>query len=515
MTASLVNLVDDVKSFCDPSSYFSFFSIRNQQEIKNQFLIPREQIPIGQPGESCKTNLFFGFFLDGTRNNMRRSLENKNHTETNIARLYSAFPGQSVPRILPAETDWAFKKDDFKNYFRVYTPGVGTPFPEVRDTGTGIDALRGNAAGALGERRIIWTLVQVINNIHRFFTGASLVDPEATLSLCRAVALDATELRAMNGEGLSRLDADAPTRAPSVQFKALLARLHSALQVHMIGPNGAKPQRTDPGLVQQIFVSVFGFSRGAAQARVFARWMIALFKMDAQMLGKSGMTLAGFPVTFDFLGLFETVASVGLANTMGMFKGHSAWADSEFSMRIPDEVSQCKHFVSANEVRRSFPLDSAAVNQRYGDNCQEIVYPGVHSDLGGGYVPQEQGKGLDPLGADMLSRIPLAHMYHAARLAGVPLKLELASPTVKQYFMVAPATVDALNRYLGAAKLTKGSVTDIMREQRKLYILWRKARRGAALEAAANFARARAEDQNDMRSVNVEFETEIHDFETW
>ena len=63
--------------------------------------------------------------------------------------------------------------------------------------------------------------------------------------------------------------------------------------------------------------------------------------------------------------------------------------------------------------------------------------------------------------------------------------------------------------------MTSGSVTDIMREQRKLYILWRKARRGAALEGAPNFARARAEDQNDMRSANFEFETEINDFEKW
>ena len=125
-----------------------------------------------------------------------------------------------------------------------------------------------------------------------------------------------------------------PNLCPSLQFKKALTSLHNALKVHMPGPDGSKPQRTDPGLVQQIFVSVFGFSRGAAEARVFSRWLIELCKMDARMLGKPGMTLAGFPVIFDFLGVLDTVASVGLANTIGFFNGHGSWADSEYSMRV-------------------------------------------------------------------------------------------------------------------------------------------------------------------------------------
>lgn len=167
------------------------------------------------------------------------------------------------------------------------------------------------------------------------------------------------------------------------------------------------------------------------------------------------MTLGGFEVAFDFLGLFDTVASIGAGNTLGnsfiglMFDGHGAWADAEDSLRIPTNIT-CLHLVSAHELRRSFPLDSISVKGVVTPNCMEIVFPGVHSDLGGGYAPREQGRGVDPDGADMLTRIPLLTMYRAARLAGVPLKLELASAVVQRRFEVAASTITAFNAYLAA-----------------------------------------------------------------
>lgn len=55
------------------------------------------------------------------------------------------------------------------------------------------------------------------------------------------------------------------------------------------------------------------------------------------------------------------------------------------------------------------------------DGREEIVYPGVHSDVGGGYGPGEQGRGRDD--ADKLSQVPLLDMYREARKAGVPLDI--------------------------------------------------------------------------------------------
>ncbi|WP_257462023.1 DUF2235 domain-containing protein [Archangium lipolyticum] len=51
----------------------------------------------------------------------------------------------------------------------------------------------------------------------------------------------------------------------------------------------------------------------------------------------------------------------------------------------------------------------------YPDNCFEIVLPGVHSDVGGGY---RQGEGAR---SSMLSLIPLRMMHDTASMAGVPL----------------------------------------------------------------------------------------------
>jgi hypothetical protein len=85
-------------------------------------------------------------------------------------------------------------------------------------------------------------------------------------------------------------------------------------------------------------------------------------------------------------------------------------------LRIPTNIT-CLHLVSAHELRRSFPLDSISVKGVVTPNCMEIVFPGVHSDLGGGYAPREQERGVDPNGEDMLTPIPLLTMYRAARLA--------------------------------------------------------------------------------------------------
>ena len=187
------------------------------------------------------------------------------------------------------------------------------------------------------------------------------------------------------------------------------------------------------------------------------------------------------------MGLFDTVASVGTGNTLGnlrLFKeanGHSAWADAEDSLRIPSCVKRCVHLVAGHELRRSFPCDSISVGTVLPAGASEIVFPGVHSDVGGGYEPKQQGKGRAPTGADMLSRIPLLYMYKQARLAGVPLKLELADNVAKRKFEIAAETIEDFNAYLSACKKKSGSLTDIIREQAVLQMAWRHSRREGGL----------------------------------
>jgi len=81
----------------------------------------REQAPLGDPESSCNTNIFFGFFFDGTRNNYVKANAAKAHS--NIARMYDCFPGESVPGVLPEDADWKHNASSYNNFFRVYVPG--------------------------------------------------------------------------------------------------------------------------------------------------------------------------------------------------------------------------------------------------------------------------------------------------------------------------------------------------------------------------------------------------------
>ncbi len=185
-----------------------------------------------------------------------------------------------------------------------------------------------------------------------------------------------------------------------LRIKFALAEFSRLLEVEW-GPGSWKHMR-------EITVAIFGFSRGATEARAFARQFVE------QKCSKEGGKLywtapngVRVPLRINFMGIFDTVASVG---------GPALHLDWASELAIPAEVERCVHHVSAHEVRRAFPLDSVRVDKTYPGNCEEVVYPGVHSDVGGGYGPEEQGREQD------LSLIPLRHMYAEALRAGVPLQ---------------------------------------------------------------------------------------------
>jgi hypothetical protein len=167
-----------------------------------------------------------------------------------------------------------------------------------------------------------------------------------------------------------------------------------------------------PKLVE-VFIDVFGFSRGAAQARVFCNWLDECFEGDM---------LAGVKTHIRFLGIFDTVAAVGLGPAAARWaNGHSDWGSAK-NLRISPRVRHCERYVAMHEQRESFPLDDVqAPGDAMPPRCRQFRFPGMHSDVGGGYLPEEQGKnGCDD--ENKLARIPLNAMYEAARAARVPLK---------------------------------------------------------------------------------------------
>ncbi|MFK3736608.1 T6SS phospholipase effector Tle1-like catalytic domain-containing protein [Massilia sp. TN1-12] len=498
----------------DKSSFFNQTEqliLRNLENIEK----PAQNSPLA----ICRENLYFGFFFDGTRNNYIKAEDTKSHS--NVARLYDCFPGTDAVGVLP-NARWTYKDDtfkDFKNYFRTYIPGVATPFDKIKDPGKGWQALFGGAMGLGGSSRIGWALVQAINNVHRFFLGQPLVSGEEEY---RATCAKFSWLQRENMFFQDPVfeDMSDSNRDTCRHLTALLRKLHFAVKQHWHAP-GELPAKKDPGIVETIHISIFGFSRGATQARAFANWLIALCELDAQLCKKTGRTLGGFPVRFDFIGIFDTVGSVGVGATFadkfwGRFAdGHGDWADSERNLRIPAGVP-CLHLVAAHEIRRSFPVDSISIRGVLPDKCNEIVIPGVHSDIGSGYTPKEQGRGITDDGSDMLARVPLIMMYKAARLSGVPLKLEWAPEIAKQRFAISKNVIDDLNSYLECCSVKEGSLTDIMREQAHLRILYHRTRRiggKTPITETDSFKRATMFDKNDLRGAYEELNAEVDAFE--
>lgn len=502
----------DVQSNANPSNFERFFSQAERDLLRDQFQRPRETVPLCQPGKSCENNLFMGFFFDGTRNNYALSEESGKHTHSNVARLYDAYPGRRIApaRVIQATPQWP-NEAAFNNYLRIYTPGVGTPFDEIKDSGEHLDATMGAATARWGERRLVWALCQAINAVHLYLTKDTFIKPQRVLQLADQIKLDGEQLRHQPNRW--QILFYGPRAKDFLQ--RLLESWHQAIRAHMPEAVTKTRPKIDPGVIKHIYVSAFGFSRGATAARAYTNWLLALCELDAQLTGQVGHTLGGFPVTFDFLGLFDTVASVGTAgivpNLLGT--GHNGWADPERSLRVPSSV-KCLHIVSAHEVRRCFPLDAISVRGAMAANHQEIIMPGVHSDIGGGYTPGEQGRGQDPQGADMLSRVSLALMYRTARLSGAPLKLEKAAPVSRQRFAVHPDVIRALNAYIDACTVRTDSFRNIMRDQMKLSILWRK-RWAGRMQLSTSVQRAAQEDRNDIVSADLEFVDEIAAFQSW
>ncbi|NWB94264.1 T6SS phospholipase effector Tle1-like catalytic domain-containing protein, partial [Pseudomonas agarici] len=230
----------------------------------------------------------------------------------------------------------------------------------------------------------------------------------------------------------------------------------------LLAPLQARTEWAQPRVLG-VKLFVYGFSRGAAEARTFVTWLSQLFDtpVGAEL---PAQTLIGLPISVEFLGILDTVASVGIAHVAPFFSGHMDWADDTQllpdAQRFPKFIKRCSHFVAAFEQRSCFPLESIRNEDgRYPDNSYEVLYPGVHSDVGGGYPKNDQGKARGGT-HELVSQIVLHDLYAAAFLAGAPLQVPeavlprylssqaqwrtLARDTLEE-FNVSPAVIERFN----------------------------------------------------------------------
>ena len=342
----------------------------------------------------CEFTLNVGFFFDGTDNN-------KDHQEsktrnTNVVRLSEAY-----------------REDPVIGSFRNYVAGVGTPFTQIDESKAPIF---GGPAGAGGEERIIFALFQIINSVYGFLNeqaprfnrpemaalcSSDRIPPNPSDSGAQPARLTARQ-QTLQSLGLERgLVGD--RRLLGEFLRKTASELSRQVTAHATLPK-----------IKSIYIDVFGFSRGAAQARVFVSWLHEF------MLGRG--ELFGVPSYVRMLGLFDTVSSVGRTEVVGG-NGHSDWALAE-DLPIHPDVKNCVHFVALHELRTNFPCDSIlpAEDAVLPPGWCEHFYPGAHSDVGGGYAPGEQGKGIafrsatrfEIDDASKLSQVPSNDMFDAA-----------------------------------------------------------------------------------------------------
>jgi hypothetical protein len=387
----------------------------------SMFAVKAEYLPdSGAAVADCNQDLWLTIFFDGTGNNEK--IDRSTFEHSNVARLYRA----------------ALEDDEAVGRYRIYIPGIGTPFREVGDEGGNLDAA---LALTSGEERLKWAMEEVERIIKR---------------------------------------AEARARNPVNKIRS-------------------------------INIALFGFSRGAALARAFAR---RIDEKCCRERGRGPMWKKGhYPTRLYFMGLFDTVASVGANAMLRKFSGeaaaasaaspllgglavlvarnadgHMGWASN---LRIPAMVEKCVHYCAAHEIRNSFPLDTVLEDGRYPANCTEAVYPGVHSNVGGGYRPGEGGRNRNQFA--MLSLIPLKAMYDAAVKAGVPLQnIYTAESRVKDDFLppeagdiAARAELSArYNHYMTTVGWGGRPVGELITDHMKMYFRWRIIHVGRKIKAA-------------------------------
>ncbi len=409
-------------------------------------------------GMECVQEIHVGVFFDGTNNNMERD---RPHSHSNIVSLYDAH------------------LKDQKTHFAYYLPGVGTPFKEIGEL---TESSEGKSFATGGEARIHWAMLQVHNAVHRAFYGTNMLQGEEMKTLVTK-----------NLSSFYRLRND-DQKMRSI-FHDLNKRLNKAIL-------GKRPRIT------LLHLSVFGFSRGAAEARVFCNW---IQQVNGGVIGEA-------KVNIRFLGIFDTVASVGIADSSPIGRGFLDWAHNNLAIK---SVEKAVHYVAGHEIRRSFPLSTVRDGGSWPANTREYVYPGTHSDIGGGYGPGEQGKSLGGR-STLMSQITLNDMYEEAFTEGVRLihrsqmderaaKDFSIDPAMHTAFMAYTAwTQEANEQKENLAGSRRGVVENRMHTQMQHYWRWRASKQtDAQFKAMHSWANASSQDQQDLWESQLDWLADV------
>lgn len=134
---------------------------------------------------------------------------------------------------------------------------MGTAFPEIGELDFSDAGLR-YATG--GEARINWALLRIVDAVRHTLTGERLGDSEAK-GLAQSLSRDMA--------GKAKVNKPIRTMRRQVVFRHLFAPLRARAKTH-------QPK------ILKIKLFIYGFSRGAAEARAFVNWLTDI--LDAALL---------------------------------------------------------------------------------------------------------------------------------------------------------------------------------------------------------------------------------------
>ena len=189
----------------------------------------------------------------------------------------------------------------------------------------------------------------------------------------------------LEGVGTSSASDDSVySQATGLGRTGVLARVEQAPASILIGLD--RFRTNNPSLlIRRIEFDIFGFSRGAAAARHFANDLLkgpgsllaASFPADSPMLAPGFAWQPKVDFGIAFVGLFDTVAGI-LDPLHGDLTPANA-LNPGLNLRLAaGDIGKIVQFVARDEHRYNFALVRT-------DN--DIVLPGAHSDIGGGYLP--------------------------------------------------------------------------------------------------------------------------------
>ena len=158
--------------------------------------------------------------------------------------------------------------------------------------------------------------------------------------------------------------------------------------------------REKDSYLEELTVYAFGFSRGAAAARHFCARRTDSRGRENNLCKVLGVDPAR--VKLKFVGLFDTVSSfdenakedTSLSSLLGKAVRHKLFNDYSFRNDVPElhlllddpTLEKAVQLRAADEYRVNFSITTieSATSQHKG---LELLLPGAHSDIGGGYQP--------------------------------------------------------------------------------------------------------------------------------